>query len=127
MAGSKSNTDYVTSSILNSVKKDLGIDSNYDAFDVDVIHAINTAFSILTQLGAGPSDGFMIHDHKDTWESYLGESKNQELIKTYISAKVKSIFDPPANGTVMDSLQKTIAELEWRIMMIFEHGDNKKG
>ena len=125
MAGLNSNSDYVTSSILNSVKKDLGIDSSYDAFDVDIIHAINTAFSILTQLGAGPPDGFMIHSHEETWESYLGSAQNQELIKSYISAKVKSIFDPPANGTVMDSLQKTIAELEWRIMMIFEHSSKK--
>lgn len=127
MAESKSTNAYITDSILNSTKKDLGIDPNYEAFDVDVIHAINTAFSILTQLGAGPPDGFAIHDREATWTEYLGESKNQELIKTYISAKVKSIFDPPANGTVMDSLQKTIAELEWRIMMIFEHGGDKNG
>lgn len=45
-------------SILNSIKKLLGIDELYTHFDADIILGINTALSILTQIGAGPTNGF---------------------------------------------------------------------
>lgn len=45
-------------SILISIKKLLGIDAFYEAFDTDVIIHINTVFAILTQLGYGPPEGF---------------------------------------------------------------------
>ena len=44
-------------SILNDIKKLLGIMESYEHFDADIIIHINTAFSTLTQLGVGPSEG----------------------------------------------------------------------
>lgn len=40
-------------SILDYVKKLLGIQKEYVHFDPDVIHGINAAFGVLTQLGVG--------------------------------------------------------------------------
>ena len=48
------------SRILNDVKEMLGISSDDDHFDTNIIIDINTAFSILNQLGAGPVEGFQI-------------------------------------------------------------------
>ena len=42
-------------SILTSIKKLLGISEEDDYFDPDIIMHINTVFTILTQLGVGPS------------------------------------------------------------------------
>ena len=47
-------------SILTSIKKLLGMDADYTAFDTDVIIHINTALAILCQLGVGPDKGFRI-------------------------------------------------------------------
>ena len=47
-------------SILTSIKKLLGIAEEYEHFDPDLIMHINSVFSILTQLGVGPSEGFSI-------------------------------------------------------------------
>ena len=45
-------------SVLTSVKKMLGITEDYTHFDADLIMHINTVFTILTQLGVGPAEGF---------------------------------------------------------------------
>ena len=45
-------------SILTSIKKLLGIAEEYQVYDADLIMHINSVFSILTQLGVGPADGF---------------------------------------------------------------------
>lgn len=47
-------------SIFESIKALLGPDSSYDVFDTDIMIHINTTLSVLTQLGVGPSEGFMI-------------------------------------------------------------------
>lgn len=45
-------------SILNSVKKMIGISSDYKVFDQDLIVHINSVFMILHQLGIGPKKRF---------------------------------------------------------------------
>ena len=50
----------ISESILTSIKKLLGIDENYTHFDADIIMHINSVFSILTQMGVGPANGFSI-------------------------------------------------------------------
>ena len=50
----------ISESILISIKKLLGIDESYTHFDPDIIIHINSVFSILTQMGVGPANGFSI-------------------------------------------------------------------
>ena len=103
-------------SILTSIKKLLGPEEDYEHFDVDIIIHINTAFAILTQLGIGPAEGFKIQDSTAIWEDFISEdSKEFESVKTYIYLKVKLVFDPPSNSTVIQSMENTIKELEWRL------------
>lgn len=47
-------------SILDSIKKILGMPPVYDAFDTDLVIHINSVFGILAQLGVGPEGGFSI-------------------------------------------------------------------
>lgn len=102
-------------SILDSVKKDLGISPDDQAFDPDVVRCINSALSILNQLGVGPAEGFSIHDNSTLWTEYLGDNKKLELVKTYISMKTKQFFDPPQTGPLATALDNSLKELEWRI------------
>ncbi len=100
-------------SILNSIKKNLGIAADYTAFDADIIMAINSCFSVLTQLGVGPVEGFSISDATTTWANYLDDWSKLNMVKTYISIKTKLIFDPPV-GSALESYKELIKEFEWR-------------
>lgn len=105
-------------SILVSIKKLLGIDEAYDNFDADLIMHINSVFSILTQLGVGPSEGFFIQDANETWTDFVPDDAKLKLIKSYTYVKVKLLFDPPLSSAVMESMNRIASELEWRIQVI---------
>lgn len=102
-------------SILDSIKKMLGIDASYTIFDQDIIMHINTVFMILNQLGVGPSEGFSIEDNKKTWKDYLNDDTKLESVKSYIYLKVKLLFDPPLSTAVIETIKQQINELEWRL------------
>lgn len=102
-------------SILDSIKKILGMPPEYDAFDTDLVIHINSVFGILAQLGVGPEGGFSISDNTTLWKSYLGNYKDLEMVKSYIALKVRLVFDPPTVGSVMDAMKEQIREFEWRL------------
>lgn len=104
-------------SILTSIKKLLGISEEYTHFDSDIIMHINSVFSILTQLGVGPSEGFSIEDDSAVWTDFILDSKKLEFIKSYTYLKVKMIFDPALSSSVIEAMNRQISELEWRIMV----------
>ena len=109
-------------SILNSVKKMLGIDSSYTHFDSDLIMHINSVFMVLTQLGVGPSEGFVITGEYDEWGDFIDEIDQLAAIKTYVYQKVRLIFDPPSSSAHMEALKNSIAEFEWRLYISAELG-----
>lgn len=103
--------------ILDTVRSMLGPSDVYTHFDSDIIIHINSAINVLTQLGVGPEDGFMI-DENTTWDEYIDDDKYLQLVKQYIYLKTKKLFDPPSNSFVLDAIDKEIKELEWRIDVI---------
>ena len=110
-------------SILDTIKKLLGISKNCNDFDTDIITHINTVFMILNQLGVGPETGYRIEDNKAKWSDYISNEDDLDSVKTYIHLKVKLIFDPPLNASVIEAVKQSINELEWRLNVAIE---NKK-
>lgn len=104
-----------TDSILDSIKKLLGISNDYNHFDQDIIIHINTAFMSLRQIGVGPKEGFAIHGSEETWGDFLLDMKTLESVRTYLYLKVRLIFDPPTNSAVVEIFNKNINEIEWRL------------
>lgn len=102
-------------SILITVKKMLGLDSNYTAFDTDIVVFINAAMMTLQQIGVGPLNGFTVTGATETWEDFLPSDMMLEGVKTYIYLSVKMTFDPPATSFVMDAMKQQKEELEWRL------------
>ena len=102
-------------SILTSIKKLLGIAEEYEHFDADLIMHINSVFSILTQLGVGPSEGFSISDKYSTWDEFISDDPRLDMIKSYVHLKVKILFDPPTSSAVMEATNRMISEFEWRL------------
>ncbi|QDH85243.1 virion structural protein [Gordonia phage Kenosha] len=113
----------MSESILNSTKKMLGIDADYDAFDMDVILHINGALSTLNQLGLGPEEGFMIEDETAEWGDLLEDDMRLNSVKSLIYLKVRLVFDPPSTSFVLSAMQEQIKELEWRLNVYREGRD----
>ena len=112
-------------SILNSIKKLLGIAEDYDYFDSDIIMHINSVFATLTQLGVGPEDGFSIDDESDKWEDFLPEERMLHSVKSYMFMKVKLMFDPPLSSAVIECTKEQIKELEWRLQVAVDSANTK--
>lgn len=102
-------------SILNSIKKLLGIEKDYEVFDADIIMHINTVFVILAQMGVGPNKPFMILDNSATWADFWGDKESNDAVITYMYMKVRMLFDPPSSGTATNATEEMIKELEWRL------------
>ena len=108
-------------SILTSIKKLLGITEEYTHFDADIIMHINSVFFTLNQLGVGPEEGFRIEDDSAVWSDFIDDdAKNYESVKSYIYQRVRLMFDPPSNSTVMESMNRMIHEFEWRLNLTAE-------
>ena len=102
-------------SILESVKKLINAEGD-EYFDTDLIIHINTVFSILTQMGVGPKEGFSISDAETTWAEFTDNEMIFNMIKTYMALRVKLFFDiASASSYYINQLQQEADELEWRL------------
>lgn len=104
-------------SILNDIKHMLGVDVEYDVFDIDIIIDINSAFMSLNQLGVGPKKSFSIVDSSATWEDFTNGKTDIEAVKPYIYLKTRMLFDPPTNSFTIQAFENQIKEFEWRLML----------
>lgn len=102
-------------SILNSIKKMLGISPEYSQFDNDIIMCINSAMVSLSQIGFSNADNYSIVDSSNSWNELLNGVGNSEIVKTYIWLKVRMMFDPPTSSVVVDAIKNNISEMEFRI------------
>ena len=72
-------------------------------------------------MGVGKKD-FVLKNDSQTWSDFV-ETRQEEAVKTYIYLKVKTIFDPPLSGSVLEANNKIIQELEWRLNYAYENRD----
>lgn len=102
-------------SILNTVKKYCGLSDDYDAFDQDILVLINGAILELSQNGIGPDSGFTVSNVAAAWDDFVGDFSNPGAVASYVSLKVKMLFDPPTSSFVLDAYKKQLDELIWRL------------
>lgn len=110
------------SSILTSVKKQLGIMEEYEEYDAQIIEDINSVFFTLSQLGVGPKEGFSITGITEKWSDYIPEGTNLQAVKSYMGIKVRLLFDPPSNSFTLTSMENQAKEYEWRLNVQVESG-----
>lgn len=114
----------ITDSILLTVKKMLGIAEEYAAFDIDLIVNINSVFLTLNQLGVGPKEPYRIEGNEETWSDFLQDQREKLAgVETYVYLKTRLLFDPPTNSFLVDAVQKQCDELEWRLNVQAERGE----
>ena len=102
-------------SILETIKVKLGLNPDYDeAFDVNLVTSINTAFERLYTLGIGPQDKpFRIEDGDSKWTDFIEAENFIDSVIDYIYFKVKLMFDLPATSFAIEAIKNQIGELEF--------------
>lgn len=106
----------ISKSILNSVKKLLGLLPELKEFDSDILMNLNSAIFTLQQIGVGPNELFIVEDETQTYDDFLGEMSNlTPQVRMYLYYKCKIGFDPPQNSSVFKSIEDMIKEAEWRL------------
>lgn len=111
-------------SILNDIKKLLGIDADDTDYDTDIIIDINSAFAKLCQLGVGPKSGYGITSASDRWSDFMSvsiEGCPLALVKTYMVAQVRIYFDPPVSSAAYTSLENIVKEHEFRLGVLCDN------
>lgn len=111
------NNTVLDESILNSIKKLLGIALENTVYDDVVALHINTALADIVSMGVGPKDGYRISGSDNQWSEFLGNVKPEliENTKTLVYIKVRLIFDPPKNSAIIESFSARAKEIEYRI------------
>lgn len=103
-------------SILETVKKLLGVPEECEDFDADILAYINMALFALVQMGVGPKSGYSITGKENLWSEFLSDPVQAAAVKAYVAVKVRLLgFDPPQSNTAMEALKNTAAEMEWRL------------
>lgn len=110
----------MSGNILNDTKKVLGIEPQYEVFDLDILMHINAAFATLTQLGVGPAEGVVVGE-EDTWSDLIGNDPRLSPVKTYVYLRVRLLFDPPGTSYLINSLDEQAKQLEWRLNVAAEN------
>lgn len=105
-------------SIFSSVKKVVGLLGDDDSFDEDILLHINSVVSTLRQLGLSIPADFYVRDDVQTWQNLLGEFRDLDLVKSYMTMKVRLMFDPPASSFGLKSMEEMVKEYEWRINVL---------
>jgi len=107
-------------SVLNTMKRALGIPLDYDAFDSELIMFINSIFARLKQLGIGPQDEFYkISGENEKWADFFGELEYPD-VQSYMYLRLRLLFDPPQNSFVVSSFKEQAQETEWRLTVFHD-------
>jgi len=108
--------------ILSDTKDRLGLEQDYTPFDKEICLHINTALSILVQLGVCHEGATQVQVVDDTvkWSDVLNNQQQLFMAKEYLFTKVKLLFDPPTNSFLLNALEKQCQEFEFRAMVAAE-------
>lgn len=104
-------------SILNYVKDAAGVSMDDSAFNGELIMHINATFMILRQIGVGPEKPFFIEDDSSTWDEFTEDENLLPLVRSYVALRVRKLFDPPVSSPLVEAMNSTIAEYEWRLQV----------
>lgn len=112
----------IEESILTSVKNYLGAEDVDEHFDGPIIDSINSIMLDLQQIGVGPEEGFMIEGSDETWEDFIGIDSRLQAVKSFIFLKTKLLFDPPQSSALIESMNRQIDKIEWRLNVVVDPG-----
>lgn len=104
-------------SVLNSVKRLVGIMEDDKSFDIDILININSSLVTLYQLGVLEIP-YTISSELDTYDEVLPGASEEivNLVKMYLVCKTKLVFDAASlSSSHSEVLKEEIKEMAWRL------------
>lgn len=105
----------MTDSVLESVKLYLGLEKDYTPFDPQIITIINAGLNNIWQVVQNTNSEVLVKGYETTWGECLSGIFDLSEAQLYLCMYVRLIFDPPSNSFVINSMQRQIDELVWRL------------
>lgn len=106
-------TPILSDSILVTVRRGVGLEDDYTAFDRNILVHINSYLQVLWMQGIGTS-GFKVTGESETWGDFLGEHKDDlQMAASYVIIRVQLIFDPPQSSALYNAYKEEAKELGW--------------
>lgn len=106
--------------VLETIKKLIGFDADYNAFDTDLTLYINSTLDTLKQMGVNVIGRLTLGGSED-WSDIIGDDTDLDSVKIYIYLKCRLVFDPPLNASILESIKQQIQEYEYRINFEYEY------
>lgn len=103
------------SSILEDIRLTVGPGDGSDVFDRDLKLSINSAIADLLDVGVHNGNAFIVTGEAETWEQLLDDGIQEEDAKTFVMLQTRLIFDPPANGTVLQAYKDQSEKCLWKV------------
>ena len=100
--------------ILGDLKGQLAINDDGGFYDVELLTIINGANSVLYQLGYDTGTNVIV-DETTEYSIYGSIVTSVTLIRIFMGAYARSIFDPSDNSNVRTARAQQLAELKERI------------
>ena len=100
----------MSESILESVKKMIGPDTDYDVYDDDFKSLINSSLATMYQLGAG-QDQFVVTGSSETWDDFSQDKLLQAFAQDYLGSRscwLRSISSPRNAKRTYRTYQNTL-------------------
>lgn len=113
-------------SILETMLTVAGDSPSMPAYKTDIMMFVNGLFGRLKNLGIGPEEGFYITGDEETWDDFMDEGSERAAVQSYMTFKIKLMFDPPQNSAVLQSYERLAAEFEWNAQMDAEMAEEEE-
>lgn len=109
-------------SVLTDVKDFCGVNQEDTDFDSTICGCIDTVMATLCQLGVVPRDKLQsVRNDSLKWTDFFSDPVELSMAKSYVRAKVRLMFDPPASSTILNAFKEQCAEYEWRAQFAVEY------
>ena len=79
---------------------------------------INGVLMALAHMGVGPSEPVTVTDQDDEWSLFSEDDRLISAVKPYVYLRVRKLFDPPSNSTIIQAMDQQMKEYEWRMYSI---------
>lgn len=104
-------------SILLTTKQILGLPSDEEGFDQEILTLIRSAFATLDQLGVPIVD---VTDDSAEWADIDAPDAVIDMVRSYVPLRAQLGWDPPTLSFLLDMKKEQLSEFEWRIRLAME-------
>ena len=111
----------IDDSILASIRKQLGPESEADGFDGEIKRGINSAIAILAMNGVGPNPPIYVVDETAKWSDLTADEYVLSFAQDYVFLSTKQGFDPSSTSFVNQAQSEKMEKDLWYVREWLEY------